>query len=73
VAGFQVTTSGRFWVITKGLFTGAYGLLWFVGSALMGILYDHSIPGVIAFCVIAELAAIPLLIKVSRPRPVAAT
>jgi hypothetical protein len=26
---------------------------------LMGILYDHSIPAVIAFCVIAELAAIP--------------
>jgi MFS family permease len=56
-----------------GLFTGAYGLLWFVGSALMGILYDHSIPGVIAFCVIAELAAIPLLIKVGRPRRLAAT
>jgi MFS family permease len=56
-----------------GLFTGAYGLFWFLGSALMGILYDHSIPAVIAFCVIAELAAIPLLIKVNGSKRVAAT
>jgi predicted MFS family arabinose efflux permease len=56
-----------------GLFTGAYGLFWFSGSALMGILYDHSIPAVIAFCVIAELAAIPLLIKVNGSKRVAAT
>jgi hypothetical protein len=32
----------------------------------MGILYDHSIAAVIAFCVIVELAAIPLLVKVRR-------
>jgi MFS family permease len=49
-----------------GLFTGAYGLSWFLGSAIMGDLYDHSIPAVIAFCVIAQLAAIPLLVKVQR-------
>ena len=39
----------------------------------MGILYDHSVPAVIAFCVIAELAAIPLLIKVNGSKRVAAT
>lgn len=49
-----------------GLFTGAYGLFWFLGSAAMGVLYDHSISGVIAFCIIAELAAIPLLFKVRK-------
>ncbi len=47
-----------------GLFTGTYGLSWFVGSAIIGVLYDHSIPAVIAFCVIVELAAIPLLFMV---------
>jgi len=47
-----------------GLFTGAYGLAWFLGSAIMGILYDHSIPAVITFCVIVELASIPLLVIV---------
>ncbi len=55
-----------------GLFTGAYGLSWFMGSAIMGILYDHSIAALIAFCVIAELAAIPLLLKLQRQRTVSA-
>ena len=47
-----------------GLFTGVYGLSWFLGSVVMGILYDHSVPAVIAFYVIVELTAIPLLVKV---------
>jgi MFS family permease len=47
-----------------GLFTGTYGVFWFVGSAIIGVLYDHSIPAVIAFCVIAELAAIPLFLRI---------
>jgi hypothetical protein len=54
-----------------GLFTGAYGLFWFLGSALMGILYDHSITAVIVFCVIVQLTAIPLLIKIHGLKPVA--
>jgi len=55
-----------------GLFTGAYGISWFLGSAIMGILYDHSIAAVIAFCVIVELAAIPLLFKLRRNTTLAA-
>ncbi len=49
-----------------GFFTGAYGLFWFVGSAIMGILYDRSVPAAIAFCVITELAAVPILVRVQR-------
>jgi MFS family permease len=55
-----------------GLFTGAYGISWFLGSAIMGILYDHSIAAVIALCVIVELAAIPLLFKLRRNTTLAA-
>jgi hypothetical protein len=29
-------------------------------------LYDHSLAAVIAFCVIVELSAIPLLVNVQR-------
>ena len=43
-----------------GLFTAAYGISWFAGSAVMGQLYDISLPAVVGFCVIAELAALPL-------------
>jgi MFS family permease len=49
-----------------GLFTGAYGLFWFAGSAIIGVLYDHSVPAVIAFCVLTEFAAIPLLLRVRK-------
>jgi MFS family permease len=47
-----------------GLFTGAYGLFWFLGSAAIGGLYDFSIPAAVAFCVVAEFAAIPFFLKV---------
>ena len=28
-----------------GAFNGVYGVMWFVGSTVMGVLYDHSIIG----------------------------
>jgi MFS family permease len=51
-----------------GLFTALYGAAWFVGSALMGVLYDWSIAATIAFCVACQLAAIPFFVVVGRPR-----
>jgi len=49
-----------------GLFTAGYGIFWFLGSALIGILYGVSLPALIAFSLVAELAAIPLFVVVSR-------
>ena len=49
-----------------GLFTAGYGVFWFLGSAAIGILYDLSVPAVIVFCVVAELAAVPVFIWVGR-------
>lgn len=49
-----------------GLFTGTYGVFWFAGSLLIGLLYDYSVHAVIAFCVVAEVAAIPLFVAVMR-------
>ena len=58
-----------------GLFTAAYGMAWFAGSAVIGILYDRSIMAAMVFCVVAELAAIPLFLWVAartgRPTSVA--
>ena len=52
-----------------GLFTAGYGAAWFVGSAIIGILYDHaSIPAVVAFCVLTELIAVPVFWWVHRTR-----
>jgi MFS family permease len=54
-----------------GLFTGGYGIFWFLGSAIIGLVYTVSLPIVIAFCLVAELAALPFFVTVRaavRPR-----
>ncbi len=53
-----------------GTFTASYGVFWFLGSAVIGILYDASVPAVIAFCMITQLAAVPVFIWIGR-RPLA--
>jgi MFS family permease len=55
-----------------GLFTAGYGVAWFIGSALLGVLYDLSVAGVVIFSVILQLAAVPVFVKVrdmARARP----
>jgi MFS family permease len=47
-----------------GLFTAGYGIFWFIGSAAIGILYDLSLPAVIAFCIVTQVAAVPVFIWV---------
>ncbi|KAB8314321.1 MFS transporter [Tolypothrix campylonemoides VB511288] len=49
-----------------GIFNTGYGLSWFLGSALMGILYDKSINTLVFFSVTIQLAAIPILLLVNR-------
>lgn len=43
-----------------GVFNAGYGLAWFAGSALMGALYDVSVPTLIAFSVVAQWCSVPL-------------
>ena len=49
-----------------GIFNTGYGICWFLGSALMGILYDFSLMTLIAFSVVTQLASVPLLLLVKR-------
>lgn len=49
-----------------GLFNMLFGVTWFAGSALMGWLYDVSIPALIAFSMVFQLAAIPFFIAAQR-------
>ncbi len=48
-----------------GIFNTGYGFSWFAGSALMGVLYDVSLPTLIAFSVLIQFAAIPVLFLVT--------
>lgn len=46
-----------------------FGISWFLGSALMGFLYDVSILSLIVFSMVVQLAAIPILIAVKNLKP----
>jgi len=49
-----------------GLFTAGYGVCWFAGSAVIGILYDHSRAATVAFCMLLQCAAIPFFLAACR-------
>jgi len=49
-----------------GIFNTVYGAGWFLGSALMGLLYGLSIKYLILFAVVMELISIPLFLSVRR-------
>lgn len=49
-----------------GIFECSFGVFWFLGSWLMGVLYDVSIPTMVAISVLAQLSAIPLYLWSAR-------
>jgi MFS family permease len=49
-----------------GMFNTGFGLFWFLGSALMGILYDFSLMSLIIFSVVIQLCSIPIFLRVSK-------
>ncbi len=49
-----------------GIFTAGYGVSWFAGSSIIGFLYDRSVTATVAFCVLTQLAAVPIFLLVWR-------
>jgi MFS family permease len=49
-----------------GIFTAGYGVFWFIGSVVIGKLYDVSMSALIIFSVVAQMAAIPLFLNVRK-------
>jgi hypothetical protein len=49
-----------------GAFSGVYGVLWFAGSAAMGLLYNHSRFALVAFGMAAQLAGALTFLWLSR-------
>lgn len=52
--------------IAYGIFNTAYGLSWFIGSALMGLLYGVSILSICLFVLMMEIASIPVFFLVKK-------
>ncbi|MCX7949197.1 MAG: MFS transporter, partial [Treponemataceae bacterium] len=51
-----------------GLFNMVYGIAWFLGRSLFGILYGWFLPGAIVFSLLSQIVAIPLFVLSSRVR-----
>jgi MFS family permease len=49
-----------------GLFHTLFGIAWFVGSALLGILYDYSIVAVAVVSLVLQLLSLPILLALAR-------
>lgn len=49
-----------------GVFYTGYGVVWFLGSVLMGFLYDTSLPALIVFSVAIQIASIPMFLVVRK-------
>jgi MFS family permease len=49
-----------------GIFSTAFGIFWFFGTVLMGILYVYSVPATVIFSLGAQLAGVAMLIVVRK-------
>jgi MFS family permease len=49
-----------------GFFDTGYGICWFLGSALMGVLYDRSVGALVGFSIAAQVVAVAVIIVVAR-------
>ncbi len=49
-----------------GIFTGGYGVAWFGGSTVVGVLFGVSLPAVVAFAMASEVAALPFFVAAAR-------
>ena len=51
-----------------GIFECSFGIFWFLGSRLLGVLYDVSVPVMVVVSVAAQLLAIPFYLSSSKLR-----
>lgn len=55
-----------------GVFNAVYGVLWFLGSVTMGVLYDYSLVTLVVFGIILQLGSAAMFFWLQRPLSAAA-
>jgi MFS family permease len=48
-----------------GWFNTVFGVCWFLGSAAMGVLYAHSLVGLVWFAIASQVATVPLVLRMA--------
>jgi len=51
-----------------GVFDTGFGIAWFAGSAIMGLLYEKSIPALASFSIVLQLAALPVFVFANKEK-----
>jgi MFS family permease len=49
-----------------GIFNAGFGAFWFVGSWIMGLLYERSLIALVIFSIVAQLVSLPFFFKTKR-------
>ncbi len=49
-----------------GIFNTGYGIMWFLGSAVMGVLYGQSVWALVLFSTLMQLLSVPVFLAVRR-------
>jgi MFS family permease len=55
-----------------GAFNGVWGIMWFLGSAVMGLLLDHSLVALVIFGMALQFAAAVMFFRLREPLAAAA-
>jgi MFS-type transporter involved in bile tolerance (Atg22 family) len=50
--------------VAFGAFNGVYGVMWFLGSIAMGLLYSHSFAALVAFGIAAQAASAVMFLQI---------
>lgn len=51
-----------------GVFDTGFGIAWFAGSAIMGVLYERSMLSLVVFSIVLQLMALPVFALANRQR-----
>jgi hypothetical protein len=71
-SGIASVTSMNKRGVAFGAFNGVYGVMWFLGSLMMGLLYAKSFAGLVIFGVVAQAASAVMFLRIRRQLSVAA-
>ena len=55
-----------------GAFNAVYGVLWFLGSVAMGVLYDRSLMALVVFGMVVQILSAGIFVWIKRPLAAAA-
>ena len=51
------------------IFNAIYGVAWFLGSVLLGVLYDRSVLALVIVAMLLQILALPVLWWLTRMKP----